>query len=778
MATDAQITSVRNSYGGILTTDIMSDAVLGALIDDEGTIAEAIREAGLRASLLTEPPLSFYFRDRALATAHDRVQVMAGGIVSYGAGTSGADSVELSLEGNELTVEVDGASDSVDLPSGSGVEDVDLSISGRVLTLTVDGQTDNVTIPETVLGDGDVTEAKIADGAVTEDKLGDDAVTSDKIGDGEVGEAQLANDAVTNQKIDTAAVNSSEIAQDAVGNYHLAPNAVQLSQLDSSVYADEEDVATGTNSTKLVTPYLLDNHADFDPKPSTEWSGYSYETTLNWVANPPNAGEVQYVSTDPHVLVKPLAADTDMDEHLKVGASFRVEQSSSRHVEGTISRTERILSNGAFAYFIVFLNGATLTGSFSDESSVKLVTESQQARAISDAIDAAVMDTDNIADDAITQPKLADNSVGNAQMRDDSVGLNELSATGTASATTYLRGDNSWASVAAGNATFPTTQLSDVPNATDEIWVNDGASKALDFAYLTTQRALEHGTRLADKTKKGTISAITAEEFDRVDSGGVKRFLITNGSQDEAAIDFIAAGNIILISSSDLSVFECGTVTGTVSRSLDTQVNFTQIVSKGTFSNDTAYQVRVILTSELSDIAYGKQVSTADVADDAITNAKLANNATGTAQIANRAVTKGKLAWQTKLANSRTTDFSGTTETRVCNLTLAPSGGIYPATYLLSVTAVGRRQTASDYCFVRLKRDSDGDNTNSGTTLVESAAGDGLSGTNKGWSTAFQYTYTLTASTDNHYIKVTADNHGTSSNDKLQRATLTAEQIP
>ena len=45
---------------------------------------------------------------------------------------------------------------------------------------------------------------------------------------------------------------------------------------------------------------------------------------------------------------------------------------------------------------------------------------------------------------------LPDNSVTNADMADDAIGVAELSATGTASSSTYLRGDNSWA--AAGGA--------------------------------------------------------------------------------------------------------------------------------------------------------------------------------------------------------------------------------------------------------------------------------------------------------------------------------------
>ena len=45
---------------------------------------------------------------------------------------------------------------------------------------------------------------------------------------------------------------------------------------------------------------------------------------------------------------------------------------------------------------------------------------------------------------------IADNAVTNAKMADDAVGIAELSATGTASASTFLRGDNAWESAAAG----------------------------------------------------------------------------------------------------------------------------------------------------------------------------------------------------------------------------------------------------------------------------------------------------------------------------------------
>ena len=52
-----------------------------------------------------------------------------------------------------------------------------------------------------------------------------------------------------------------------------------------------------------------------------------------------------------------------------------------------------------------------------------------------------------ISDNAVTNAKVADDAIGADQLAADAVGTAALSATGTPSATTFLRGDNSWAAV-------------------------------------------------------------------------------------------------------------------------------------------------------------------------------------------------------------------------------------------------------------------------------------------------------------------------------------------
>ena len=47
---------------------------------------------------------------------------------------------------------------------------------------------------------------------------------------------------------------------------------------------------------------------------------------------------------------------------------------------------------------------------------------------------------------------IPDNTIDNGTMADDAIGVAELSATGTASSSTFLRGDNAWATPVAGDS--------------------------------------------------------------------------------------------------------------------------------------------------------------------------------------------------------------------------------------------------------------------------------------------------------------------------------------
>ena len=67
---------------------------------------------------------------------------------------------------------------------------------------------------------------------------------------------------------------------------------------------------------------------------------------------------------------------------------------------------------------------------------------------------ADLIDETKLADDSIDSEHYIDGSIDNAHLADDAVGVDELSATGTAGSTTYLRGDNSWTVPPDTNTTY------------------------------------------------------------------------------------------------------------------------------------------------------------------------------------------------------------------------------------------------------------------------------------------------------------------------------------
>ena len=72
--------------------------------------------------------------------------------------------------------------------------------------------------------------------------------------------------------------------------------------------------------------------------------------------------------------------------------------------------------------------------------------------------------------------------VNNAAMADDAIGIAELSATGTASSSTFLRGDNAWASISLdGHKEFWVSPLHGTTSATDAASTRTVGSNTVDF---------------------------------------------------------------------------------------------------------------------------------------------------------------------------------------------------------------------------------------------------------------------------------------------------------
>jgi hypothetical protein len=144
-------------------------------------------------------------------------------------------------------------------------------------------------------------------------------------------------------------------------------------------------------------------------------------------------------------------------------------------------------------------------------------------------------DASDIPDDSITAAKIVDgvitaadigaNAVGNSEMADDAVGIAELSATGTASNTTFLRGDNSWVVPTDTNTVYTH------PNHSGEVTSTaDGATvitdNIVDEANLKVSNAPTNGYVLT--AQSGNTGGLTWAEAGGGPSLGTDSIIRTN----------------------------------------------------------------------------------------------------------------------------------------------------------------------------------------------------------------------------------------------------------
>tara|TARA_B100000287_G_scaffold425097_1_gene470870 strand:- start:1847 stop:3232 length:1386 start_codon:yes stop_codon:yes gene_type:complete len=87
------------------------------------------------------------------------------------------------------------------------------------------------------------------------------------------------------------------------------------------------------------------------------------------------------------------------------------------------------------------------------------------------------IDSEHYAPGSVDETALADNAVTNPKVADDAIGIAELSATGTADATTCLRGDNTW-------ATLPTNN-NQLTNGANYVVAGSGVGKKLTIFTST-----------------------------------------------------------------------------------------------------------------------------------------------------------------------------------------------------------------------------------------------------------------------------------------------------
>jgi hypothetical protein len=102
------------------------------------------------------------------------------------------------------------------------------------------------------------------------------------------------------------------------------------------------------------------------------------------------------------------------------------------------------------------------------------------------------------------------NAVTNAKMADDAVGLAELSATGTASNTTFLRGDNTWATPAGGGGISDGDKGDIVVTNTGALWTIENDAVNADKLADTTVTAGSYTSANITVDAQGRLTAAAA----------------------------------------------------------------------------------------------------------------------------------------------------------------------------------------------------------------------------------------------------------------------------
>jgi len=132
------------------------------------------------------------------------------------------------------------------------------------------------------------------------------------------------------------------------------------------------------------------------------------------------------------------------------------------------------------------------------------------------------------ASDSVTTAMIQSNAVNNAKMADDAIGLAELSATGTPSSSTFLRGDNAWASAGGDNTPNFVIRQDAVTTISD----STRTKVDLDVADIDTDSGLDATNKrwVVPAGKGGTYFVTYGLAWNSAVEFGVNVNLFKNGS--------------------------------------------------------------------------------------------------------------------------------------------------------------------------------------------------------------------------------------------------------
>ena len=242
--------------------------------------------------------------------------------------------------------------------------------------------------------------------------------------------------------------------------------------------------------------------------------------------------------------------------------------------------------------------------------------------------------TGGIKDDAVTDAKLPANSVGNSEMKDDAVGVAELSATGTASSSTFLRGDNSWVTPTDTNTQLSTEQVQDIVGAmftgnteTNITATYEDSDGTIDLVSTDTN------TQLSTEQVQDIVGAMF--------TGNTETNITATYEDSDGTIDLVSTDT-----NTQLSTEEVQDIVGAMfSGNTETNITATYEDSDGTIdlvSTDTVY-THPNHSGEVTSTADGATVIADDIVDEA--NLKIDNAPTNDYVLTAKSSAAGGLTW-------------------------------------------------------------------------------------------------------------------------------------
>ena len=121
--------------------------------------------------------------------------------------------------------------------------------------------------------------------------------------------------------------------------------------------------------------------------------------------------------------------------------------------------------------------------------------------------------------------------ITNAKMADDAIGIAELSATGTPSSSTYLRGDNTWATVSGGSGSLQSRTTAHGTTSSIGIGLTDNITITVAKSYMLHKVGVSTAAwvRIYTDSANRTADETRLETTDPTPGSGVIAEVITTG---------------------------------------------------------------------------------------------------------------------------------------------------------------------------------------------------------------------------------------------------------